>query len=50
MNEIVNNLFTMIDFVASVLGFFALYAIAIALLDWRKMKKIENEWKQLKDD
>lgn len=50
MNEIVSNLFTMIDFVASVLGFLALYGIAIALLDLRKLKRIENEWKQLKDD
>lgn len=32
-----------VDLIASILGFISLYAIAIALLDWRKFKKIKND-------
>jgi len=31
-----------VDLIASILGFIALYAIAIAVLDWRKLNKIKK--------
>lgn len=37
--EIINFLFDAIDLVAKILGFIALYAIAIALTDWRHLNK-----------
>ena len=32
-----------VGFVAQVLGFLALYAIAIAAMDWRKFQKQKNK-------
>ncbi len=50
MIDIINFIFETIDLIASVFGFLALYGIAIALLDIRKIRKYEQEFKQLKDD
>lgn len=39
-----------VGFIAKVLGFIALYSIAIALTDWRRNERYEREFRQLKDD
>jgi len=36
-------MFESIDLLAKILGFLALYGIAIALLDWRKTARYERE-------
>jgi len=50
MIETIDFILESVNVIASILGFLALYGIAIALLDWKKFKKIENEWKHLNDD
>jgi len=43
MIDLVKLILEGVDLIASILGFIALYAIAIALLDWRKLNKIKND-------
>ncbi len=47
--EIIKLIFNSIDLIAKILGFVALYAIAIALLDWRKTSRYEQKYKKIKD-
>lgn len=48
--ELLSLMFDGIDLIAKILGFLALYGIAIALLDWRKTCYYEREFKKLKDE
>jgi len=50
MIEILKFTFDAIDIIASILGFLALYGIAIALIDLKRMKKYEEEFKRLNDE
>lgn len=48
--ELLSLMFDWIDLLAKILGFLALYGIAIALLDWRKTCHYERQFKKLKDE
>lgn len=41
--ETIKALLDGIGLIAQALGFIALYAIAIAMFDWRKMERIKNK-------
>jgi len=41
--EIITSALNTVGFIAKVLGFFALYAIAIALVDWRRFEKHKHK-------
>ena len=47
--EIIKVLLDSIDLIAKILGFLSLYAIAIALLDWRKTSKYEQQCNDIKN-
>lgn len=48
--ELLSLMFDGIDLLAKILGFLALYGIAIALLDWRKTCNYERTLKELEDE
>jgi hypothetical protein len=41
--ELITNTLNAVGFIAQVLGFLALYAIAIALIDWRRFEKQKHK-------
>jgi len=43
-------MFDTIDLLAKILGFIALYGIAIALLDWRKTSRYERQLKDIENE
>lgn len=43
-------MFDTIDLLAKILGFLALYGIAIALLDWRKTASYERRLKDIENE
>lgn len=47
--EIIKVLLDSIDLIAKILGFLSLYAIAIALLDWRKTSNYEQQCNDTKN-
>jgi hypothetical protein len=47
--EIIKVLLDSVDLIAKILGFLSLYAIAIALLDWRKTCKYEQQCNDIKN-
>ena len=48
--EILNLMLDGVGLIAKILGFIALYSIAIALTDWRKTERYQRKLKELQDD
>lgn len=48
--ELLNLMLDGVGLIAKILGFIALYSIAIALTDWRKTERYKRSFNKIKDE